>query len=205
MIRARHNFFVYNFFKIYNKINIRRNFNEVKVIGDVDVANHSVLIIANHVSWWDGFWVLHLCMNVLYKKFHFMMLENELKKRPLFSLSGGFSIAKGAKSIVESLNYSSELLKDKGNLVLMFPQGKLHSIYNNEFKFEKGVERIIEKSPQSKLIFMATFIEYFDHPKPDLYIYLVEQNADTLLKNDLATAYSGFFNQCLDTHKSLEL
>ena len=87
MIRARHNFFVYNFFKIYNKLNIRNNFNEVKVSGNVDVHDHSVLIISNHVSWWDGFWVLHLCMNVLYKKFHFMMLENELKKRPLFSLS----------------------------------------------------------------------------------------------------------------------
>lgn len=134
-----------------------------------------------------------------------MMLENELKKRPLFSLSGGFSIAKGAKSIIESLNYSSELLENKDNLVLMFPQGKLHSIYNNEFKFEKGVERIIEKSPQSKLIFMATFIEYFDHPKPDLYIYLIEQNVDALLNNDLASAYSSFFNQCLNTHKSLEL
>ena len=205
MIRARHNFFVYNFFKIYNKFNIRRNFNEVKVIGNVDVENHSVLIVSNHVSWWDGFWVLHLCVNVLYKKFHFMMLESELKKRPLFSLSGGFSIAKGAKSIIESLNYSSELLKDKQNLVLMFPQGKLHSIYHNDFKFEKGVERIIEKSAQSKLIFMATFIEYFDHPKPDLYIYLVEQHEDTLSKNDLATAYTSFFNQCLETHKSFEL
>ncbi len=205
MIRARHNFFVYNFFKIYNKLNIRNNFNEVKVIGDVDVKGHSVLLISNHVSWWDGFWVLHLCMNVLYKKFHFMMLENELKKRPLFSLSGGFSIAKGAKSIVESLNYSSELLKDKNNLVLMFPQGKLHSIYNNDFKFEKGVERIIEKSPQSKLIFMATFIEYFDHPKPNLYIYLTEHNIANLSKLDLASSYSRFFNQCLESHKSLEL
>lgn len=205
MIKASHHPIVYNFFKIYNTLNIKRSFNEVKVIGNVDVKEHSVLLISNHVSWWDGFWVLHLCMNVLYKKFHFMMLESELKKRPLFSKSGGFSIAKGAKSIIESLNYSSELLNDKNNLVLMFPQGKLHSLYHHDFKFEHGVERIIEKTPQSKLVFMATFIEYFDHPKPDLYIYLSEFNPDNLKKNELVTFYSRFYNECLETHKSLEL
>lgn len=88
MIKARHQLFVYSFFKMYTLAKMKTNFNSVKVNGVIDVTDHSVLLIANHIGWWDGFWALYLSMKVFRKKYHFMMLEKELRKRWLFSFSG---------------------------------------------------------------------------------------------------------------------
>jgi len=204
MIKASHNALIYRFFKIYSSIKIKNNFNKVRIIGDVDVLNHSVLLIANHISWWDGFWTLYLCMNKLNKKFYFMMLENELKKRRIFSLSGGFSITQRAKSIIQTLNYSIGLLKDKNNLVLMFPQGRLHSLYNDEFNFQKGVERIVEKSQNTKVIFLASFIDYFDHPKPELFLYLKDYESDNYKTECIQQSYREFYKTCIEQQKRME-
>ena len=74
MIKARHQLFVYSFFKIYTLAKMRTNFNSVKLNGTVDVADHSVLLIANHIGWWDGFWALYLSMRIFQKKYHFMII-----------------------------------------------------------------------------------------------------------------------------------
>jgi len=204
MIKASHNPLVYRFFKIYSTIKIRNNFNKVHIIGDVDVLNYSVLLIANHISWWDGFWTLHLCMNKLNKKFYFMMLENELRKRWIFSLSGGFSIANRAKSMIQTFNYSIDLLNDSNNLVLMFPQGKLNSLYNDEFIFQRGVERIVEEAQNTKVIFQASLVDYFDHPKPDLFLYLKEYNSVHYKVESIQQAYSEFYKTCIEQQKRME-
>ena len=52
MIKARHQLFVYSFFKMYTLAKMKTNFNSVKVNGVIDVTDHSVLLIANHISWW---------------------------------------------------------------------------------------------------------------------------------------------------------
>lgn len=205
MIKAKHNIIVYSFFKLFTKIKLKKNFEQIFVEGKIDVENHSVLLIANHISWWDGFWVLHLCMNNLKKKFHFMMLEKELKKRWIFSYSGGFSISQGAKSIIESLNYSSTLLKNKNNLVLMFPQGKIKSIYNDNFMFEKGIERIMTiANKNSKTFFLVSMIDYLEFSKPNLYLYLTDYqgNADIV---EIQKAYNEFYKQCLENRKKIEI
>lgn len=205
MIQAKHHPMVYLFFKLYTRFKMKHNFNSVKIVGNVETENNAVLLIANHISWWDGFWSLYLSQHVFKKKYHFMMLEPELRKRWIFSYSGGFSIAHGAKSIIESLSYASSLLTDKNNLVLMFPQGKLHSMYHDEFKFQQGVERIISKSPKAKIVFLGTLVDYFEHPKPDLYFYLKEYNAVGDSFQKIEKSYREFFKQCVDTQKNIQV
>ena len=204
MIKASHNPLLYKFFKIYSTIKIKNNFNKVHICGDVDVLNQSVLLIANHISWWDGFWTLHLCINKLNKKFYFMMHENELKKRWIFSHSGGFSVTKGSKSIVETINYSVDLLNDSNNLVLMFPQGKLNSLYNDEFIFQSGVERIVEKAQNTKVIFQVSMIDYFDHPKPELFLYLKEYKPADGMRESIQQSFSEFYKTCARHQKRKE-
>ena len=203
MIYAKHHPLVYSFFKLYIKFKMKSNFNSIKFVGDVDVTNSSVLLIANHISWWDGFWALHLSLKFFKKKYHFMMLEPELKKRWLFSYSGGFSIAHGAKSMIESLNYSADLLKDRKNLVLMFPQGKLHSMYHDDFHFQKGVERILEKTPETKVVFLATLIDYFEHPKPDVYFYMQEFESENRSSVEIEKEYRAFFKASVERQKTI--
>ena len=135
-----------------------------------------------------------------------MMLEKELRKRWLFSLSGGFSIAHQSKSIIESLNYAGELLKSPKNLVLMFPQGKMHSVYSDEIQFEKGIEYIIKKSGNHlKVVYLVSLIEYFDHPKPDLYLHISESNTKSFDYKNLESDYNSFLNSCICQHKKMYL
>lgn len=133
-----------------------------------------------------------------------MMLEKELRKRILFSYSGGFSIAPGSRETIESLEYAGSLLTKSDNLVLMFPQGKLHSIYHDQFSFQKGVEKIIKHAPEAKIVFMASLIDYFDHPKPDLYFYL--QNYEGPANSEaIEASYREFFRKHTQHHKEMVL
>ena len=201
MIEAKHHPFIYPFFRWLTKFMIHRNFEKVNIIGKIDNAEKPILLIANHMSWWDGFWVLFLNMKTFNKKFHFMMREDQLKKHWYFQYTGGYSIKKGSKSIIESLQYTKQLLNKNSNLVLMFPQGEIHSMHNIEFKFEKGIERIVSnKTADFQIIFVANFIDYFSKPKPELFIYLEEATSNVALED----AYQHFYNKAHIQQKALK-
>ena len=146
IIKAKHHFVIHPIFKLFSRVMINSHFSQIKVIGNVDVScKRSILLLSNHSSWWDGFWQLYLNMKIFKKKFHFMMLEEQLSKHWYFNYTGGFSVKKWTRSIVETVQYSATLLSQPDNLVLMFPQGEVKSIHNHFFAFEKGVEKILQK------------------------------------------------------------
>jgi hypothetical protein len=183
---------------------MKQSFHSIKMEGKVDVRNSSVLLIANHTGWWDGFWALFLSTSVFQKKYHFMMLEPELRKRMLFNYSGGFSVAHGSRSSIESLNYSAELLQNSSNLVLMFPQAKMHSIYNDNLKFERGIEYILKKcNTKPKIVFLATLVDYFEHPKPDVYFYISEYEGKNQYVKSIESAYNSFIQSKIELHKQM--
>lgn len=161
-------------FHVYVRFITDRHFNEI-IFNDVEVDdNKSVLLIANHSGWWDGFllyWVQ--CKLFTNKKFHIMLLERTSKRIPILKYGGAFSINKSSRDIVESLDYAAQLLKDPGNLVLIFPQGKLYSNYITDVEFEKGIIKIMQQAAGSfQTIFSTTFTDCFVDKKPTAYIYL---------------------------------
>ncbi len=205
MIQAKHHPFVYGFFKLFTRLKMKSHFERVHIIGEFPQDDASVLLIANHTGWWDGFWALILSTRYFKRKYYFMMLEKELAKRWLFSYSGGFSIAHNAKSMVESLNYAASILTQKNNLVLMFPQAKMHSLYRREFSFANGVSRITKQMPDTTHIyFLASLVDYFDHPKPSLYLYLEAYKGLDKDAKALELAYNCFIQKCIDQHKKME-
>lgn len=207
MIKAVQNPFIVAFFKLYTRMKMKKNFNKIIVdSNNIEVNDKSILLIANHISWWDGFWALLLSDTVFNKRFYFMMLESELKKRWIFSYAGGFSIARNSRSTIESLDYCSALLNDRNNLVLMFPQGKMHSVYNDKLLFNRGIEKIAAKANANfKTVFLASMVEYFDHPKPDIYFYLEEFQGDNFTVSEIEAAYNSFIQKKVALHKQLYL
>lgn len=109
--------------------------------------NKSVLILANHFSFWDGL-IMHCINDRLFKK-HFYVMINEATAYKINYLryGGAFSINKNSRDILESLDYAANLLDEPGNLVLLFPQGKLFSNFVDDVKFEKGILRIVNRLP----------------------------------------------------------
>lgn len=201
MIKAQHQFFLYHFFKFYGLWKIRRHFDHVEIDGTYIETGTPLVIIANHISWWDGFWVVYFRQKVVQKKFYFMMLEEELKKNIFLKYAGGYSINKRSRSIVETLNYTEEILQKSDSMVLMFPQGRIESIYNETFQFEKGISTILKKSPACRIIMIANFVDYFSNVKPTLYINFKELVLENQDPKKLEEAYTQFYQEKLTIQK----
>jgi 1-acyl-sn-glycerol-3-phosphate acyltransferase len=194
ILKAKHNFIIYPFFKWYAGFVIKRHNSTVKIIGEFTDRNLPVLLISNHISWWDGFWAMYINQNVLHRKFHFMMLEEQLRKYWFFNFTGGFSVNKSTKSIVDTLNYTSGLLTDKENMVLIFPQGEIQSLHNQNIQFEKGVERILRNKENAvQVVFLVNLIDYFSNPKPGIYFHIREYTEGAFDLKSIQQNYTEFY------------
>jgi hypothetical protein len=160
-------------------------------------ADKAILLIGNHFSWWDGFIGNYLSYNFYKRKFHVMMLREQLEERMFLNKAGAFSIEKSSRSMVESIIYSAEILSLKDNLLMMFPQGAFDSLYHREYVFEKGVEKILEKCDASPaVVFNINLVDYFSNPLPTLFV------RTRLYQGDLSTrkmedAFNNFHLDCI--------
>ncbi|MDD3286874.1 MAG: hypothetical protein PHI14_05200, partial [Bacteroidales bacterium] len=103
---------------------------------------------------------------------------------------------------IDSINYSSSILEDKNNLLVIYPQGEINSIYQSNFIFKRGIEKIINQK-EITLLFSANLIDYFSNPKPSLFIYLEEFNGEFDLK-DIEEAYNLFYMNSTQKQKNRE-
>ena len=198
ILKASHHPVIYPFFQLYTLWKIRFNFHRVFITGDFNEKGKPVLLISNHISWWDGFWVVYLNLKLFHRIFYFMMLEEQLRKNIFLNKAGGYSVRKGTRSVIESLEYTSELLKDKKNLVLMFPQGKIESIHNQNIRFERGIEHVLKKTGGNvQVLFLVNLIDYFSNQKPGLYMYLREYEGSDFTTETLQNEFNGFYSSCV--------
>lgn len=198
MLKSRHHFIVYPFFQHYTRYLLRTRYHTVSIENHFADNGNAVLLIGNHVGWWDGFWAMYLNLKVLKRKFHFMMLEAQLMRYRFFNYTGAFSVNKGSRSVVESIRYASDLLNDSKNMLLMYPQGRLHSMYEHHFQFEKGIERMLKNRDRKvQVVFSANLVDCFTEPKPSLSIY-TENYEGAFTVEALEYAYNYFYARCLE-------
>jgi 1-acyl-sn-glycerol-3-phosphate acyltransferase len=203
MIKAKHHIVIYPMFKLLTRCFLKRRFNSVQIQGNFQDNGNAVLVLANHISWWDGFWMMYLNLKIIKRKFHFMMLENQLRKNWYFQYSGGYSIKKQSRSIIDSLEYTNNLLHKRKNMVFIFPQGKIHSMHQHKIDFEHGISRIIERcQPEVQILFSANFVDYFSNPKPNLFMHLETHSVEEFLNQEIESSYNSFYNRALSTHKT---
>lgn len=199
MLKAKHHFIVYPFFQFYTLFLLKRRFHSVTIKGRFSDEKKPVLLIANHVSWWDGFWAMYLKLKLLKRKFYFMMREDQLRKFRFFNYTGAFSVHKKSRETIETLQYASSVLKNSENMLLIYPQGKIRSLYDADFTFEQGIERILRsKENDIQVVFSANLVDYFSQPKPSLYIY-VENYRGAFSLRELEAAYRAFYRRCVKT------
>jgi 1-acyl-sn-glycerol-3-phosphate acyltransferase len=203
IIKSKHNFIIYPYFRIYTILKIWKNFHKVVISGELIDKNLPVLLLSNHVSWWDGIWVMYLNIKYFNRKFHFMMLEDQIKKFRITNQVGGYSVKKGSRSIIETLRYTNEILSDKGNLVLIFPQGDIQSVYNGIIRFEKGVEKILRDNSGKIQVFMiANLVDFFSEEKPTLFIYFKELTTSETSLDAIEKEYNTFYSCCISENIS---
>ena len=198
IIKAKHNIFIDSFFRFYVIWKMKKSFNTVIIRGNVEKTDLPVLLVCNHTSWWDGIWALHVNQQIFHRKYHFMMLEEQLQKNWFFKYTGGFSISKKSRSVVETLNYSAGLLQYKNNIVLMFPQGKIFSMHKRDFVFEKGIEKILTKiNGKVQVVFLANIVDYFADVKPNVTMNIADYKGSYSI-SDLEKNYNLFYGLCIE-------
>jgi hypothetical protein len=197
MIPARPHSGFQRLFQVYLSLRFRLSFRAILLHG-AEIPHTPFILIANHLSWWDGFWAYHVVQNFWRKKFFVMMLEEQLKRFPFLSWLGAFSLKKEGFGIRESLSYSLSKLSEPNNVVLIFPQGRIHSMHAPDFLFEPGVQWLIAHSPHTPVVGMAFFIDYFASSKPYLDIYY-----ETLPSGEIQAGYQAFYQRSLLTQQEL--
>ena len=175
MIPARHLAVYVWFFNLYTRWMLKRHFQRVVLHGEIAIPGGAVMMIGNHFSWWDGFIACYINQKVFRKKLHIMMLEEQLRERMFLSKAGAYSIKKGSSTMVRSLEYTADLLKDGNNLVVLYPQGKFSSVYQFPIRFQKGITLVAAKTGEGRRLFLyAALVDYFENRKPTLSVYLKE-------------------------------
>lgn len=157
---------------------MKRHFHEFHLFGELPKLNSDapVLLLPNHSTWWDGFFVYLLNEKILKRDLYLMMLDEQLKKYKFFARIGAFGITPGDKTKVrESLKYTVELLNKKNALVCIFPQGELLPWATRPLNFRRGVESIIRLfGKQVNLLPVAIHAEYGNEQRADVFFQFGE-------------------------------
>lgn len=197
MIHSNHDPLTIWFFDLYFRLCMFFQFRGIEIHGEVPDKGKSILLLQNHFSWWDGYWSFYLSKRVFKRKFHVMMLEEQLRKRMFINRCGAFSVRKDSRELIESLHYAAALLDDPNKLVCLYPQGQIQSQHRSPVTFESGASWILKQSKADvQVCFCVSLVDYFSQPKPVVHFHLkYYEGAKT--NQALEKAYNEFRNQCI--------
>ncbi len=162
-------------FDVYIKRLLKRHFHAFRILGPVPKIEekYPLLVLPNHCSWWDGFF-LYLLNDLLFQRpFYIMMLEDQLRHFTYFARLGAFSIDPGKpRKIRESLLYTADLLSNTTAppIVSVFPQGELRPWGVRPLNYQGGIAWMAKqlRSPINVLS-LGMRCELLDQQCPDMF------------------------------------
>jgi hypothetical protein len=198
MIKPTYSRFWADFILFFISIRMKLHFQKMVFDGNFTDNGKPVLLISNHFSWWDGFIQAVLNRRFFGRKMYFMMLEEELRKRLFLRKAGAFSVARGTRGIVDSLQFSVDLLGKSENLLLLFPQGKIQSMHIRQIRLEKGLDFILKRMGENgQVVFNVNLVDYFSFKKPVLNIYFENYTSPGgYVFETLADDFQLFYEKC---------
>ena len=197
MIKANYNplslWFYSSYFRVLQKIFFRK----ISVITeDLFHEGQSVLLLQNHFSLYDGYWSMYLCHKVFRRRFHVMMLEEQMAKRMFLTRCGVFSVRKNSRDLLESLDYASELLQNPRNVVTIYPTGEIISHHLQNFTFQRGFARLASDKNNCSIALAVILVDFFSMARPEIRIYLQNYSAEKTAKA-IENAYLSFYQSCI--------
>jgi len=199
MIPANHKRIYLWFFRHYSSLMINRSFRPVRVHSDFEDQGRPLMLIGNHFSWWDGFFAIYLNSLLFRRKFYVMMLEEQLSRRMFLSKTGAFSIKKGSRSLIESIDYAASILRYPGNILVMYPQGEIESLHKRPLLFQKGIADVCKKAGEDfDIVFYVALVDYFSKRKPSLQFYVkTHDKKKGITEYSLQDAYNDFYGSSI--------
>lgn len=174
MIRANHKKYAEWIFIPYMNRILKNNFSHFYMVNHAPEipSNAGLIVTPNHISWWDGFFAKYLFARDINRKFHIMMLEDQLRKYRFFSKLGAYSINPGnVRSVMETSRYTGELVSNPANFVITYPQGEIQSFEKRPLLLKEGLKIFTREIKGDFLILPVGFkIHYYNEKHPAVIV-----------------------------------
>lgn len=138
-------------------------------------ANRSVLLVANHVSWWDAFLLreAHRCSGSRAPLLTIMTAE-QLRRFPFFQLMGVRGLSPSPASIRSALRWL-ETTKTSGPVWLTyFPQGRIWPSWRHPLGFQEGVLHFARVLAPATLLPVGLHLEPLAGTSPTAFVAIGE-------------------------------
>lgn len=176
MIQAQHTGWAHTVFYPYLRWLLGKHFCSLEILGKLPPIRpeHPLLVLPNHSTWWDGFFVYLLNRVLLQRSLYLMMLEEQLARHPFFRRVGAYSIQPGnPKSVLASLTYTCDLLKLQGDprpAVCFFPQGELLPWGVHPLEYQRGLEWLLRQQDEPvQILLLAMRAEFLGEQRPSAF------------------------------------
>jgi 1-acyl-sn-glycerol-3-phosphate acyltransferase len=164
-------------FTPYLKRLYRSHFHRLRLLGEAPPQDPEVplLIVPNHNTWWDGFFVYTLNKELLHRRLYMMMLAEQLSRYRFFSRLGAYGINPGSRSsVLQSIDYTCDLLKQPDTAVCLFPQGDL-TPFGTALRYQRGLDWILKRHQGSvDLLPLSMRCEYLQHRRAEVFFLFDE-------------------------------
>lgn len=164
-------------------------------------ADRPVLLVSNHVSWWDGF-LLRTIQQAIRpgSPLYTVALERELVLHPILRLLGGVGLSPSSPgSILHALRVLARTCTECPDTVLgYFPQGCITPSFRRPLGFTRGVDLFVRRLAPLTVLPVALHIEPLTAIAPTAFILIGTPRSTDSGANDSA-ALERAVTQLLDT------
>ncbi|MDZ7265995.1 MAG: lysophospholipid acyltransferase family protein [candidate division KSB1 bacterium] len=148
MIPAKHARWADLIFHPYLRLLCRRHFHRLEILGTLPHIDPQlpVLLLPNHSTWWDGFFVYLLNRTLFHRRPYLMMLQEQLARYAFFARLGAFSIdPHSPREVRQALRYAAHCLQAQPPVLLaLFPQGELRPWHVRPLGYRRGLEVLLK-------------------------------------------------------------
>ena len=136
-------------------------------------ASLPIVLIANHVSWWDGFLLMEV-RRVLRPSapFHTIMLESQLSKSPFLRRIGAIGIDPSSPASIRGaiVELKARVNERPDSVVFYFPQGRIWPSHRRPLGFKSGIERFLEAMDESVVFPVGVHLEPLTKAAPSAFL-----------------------------------
>ena len=156
---------------------MRRNLSGIYITGLPErlPANTSVILAANHVSWWDGFLLRELQRRTgSSHPLLTIMGEDQLRRFPFFRLMGTVGIQPTPSATRDALRQVARLRADGPLWLSFFPQGRIWPSWKQPLGFSAGITRFAQEVSPAIVLPVGIHLEPLANPAPTAFVAVSE-------------------------------
>lgn len=174
-MRTRYSPRVWAGFELVFRPWMRRRLDGIHVRGVADtrwLPDLPVLLVANHVSWWDGFLLREVHRELRPgAPLHVVMGEGELRRFPIFRWMGAVPLAEGRLGARALLRDLRERVSERPDaLIGFFPQGRIWPSHRRPLGFRPGVAWLADRLSPLAVVPVGLHLEPLTRPGPAAFV-----------------------------------